>query len=57
MRVFTILFVVAGLATAADKSSEAVKAEEKLWASATVAGDDATLGQVLSDDLTYTFQW
>ena len=54
MRVFPILFAVVGLATAADKSGEAVKAEEKLWASATVAGDEATLGQVLADDLTYT---
>jgi|SRR5215469_9763504 len=54
MRVFTILFAVAGLAMAADKSVEAVKAEEKLWASATVKGDEARLGQVLADDLTYT---
>jgi ketosteroid isomerase-like protein len=54
MRVFTILLVAVGLAMAADKSVEAVKAREKLWASATVAGDEATLGQVLADDLTYT---
>jgi uncharacterized protein (TIGR02246 family) len=54
MRVFTILFAVASLALAADKSSEAVKAAEKSWAAATVAGDEATLGQVLADDLTYT---
>jgi uncharacterized protein (TIGR02246 family) len=54
MRVFTILLVVAGLALAADKSAEAVKAAEKSWASATVAGDEATLGKVLADDLTYT---
>src|SRR6478672_1521969 len=54
MRVFTILFVLADLAMAADKSGEAVKAAEKLWSSATVAGDEATLGQVLADDLTYT---
>jgi len=54
MRLFTILFVVAGLALAADKSAEAVKAAEKSWASATVTGDEATLGQVLADDLTYT---
>ena len=54
MRVFTILFVVAGLALAADKSAEGVKAAEKSWASATVAGNEATLGQVLADDLTYT---
>jgi len=54
MRLFTILFVVAGLALAADKSADAVKAQEKLWASATVAGDEAALGQVLAEDLSYT---
>ena len=54
MRTFSILLVVAGLATAAEKSGEAVKAAEKLWASATVAGDEATLKQVLADDLAYT---
>lgn len=54
MRMFTILFVAAGLVLAADKSGEAVKAQEKLWASATVAGDEAGLRQVLADDLSYT---
>lgn len=54
MRMFTVLFVVAGLAMAADKSAEGVKAAEKSWASATVSGDEATLGQLLADDLTYT---
>jgi uncharacterized protein (TIGR02246 family) len=54
MRLFTILFVIAGLALAADKSADAVKAQEKLWASATVAGDEAALGQVLAEDLSYT---
>jgi len=54
MRLFTILFVIAGLALAADKSADAVKAKEKLWASATVAGDEAALGQVLAEDLSYT---
>jgi ketosteroid isomerase-like protein len=53
MRVFVILSVVAGLALAADQSSE-VKTAEKLWATATVAGHEATLNQVLADDLTYT---
>src|SRR6185295_3308682 len=53
MKLFTILLVVAGLAMAADKS-EAVKAAEKSWASATIAGDEAKLKQVLADDLTYT---
>src|SRR5215467_4566440 len=54
MRLFTILTVIAGLALAADKSADAVKAQEKLWASATVAGDEAALRQVLADDLSYT---
>ena len=54
MKLFTILLLVAGLAMAADKSADAVKAAEKLWASATVAGDEAALGKVLADDLTYT---
>lgn len=45
---------LAGLATAADKSADAVKAAEKTWATATVAGDEASLKQVLADDLTYT---
>jgi ketosteroid isomerase-like protein len=54
MRMFTVLFVVAGLSMAADKSAEGVKAAEKSWASATVSGDEATLGQLLADDLTYT---
>jgi len=54
MRLFTILTVIAGLALAADKSADAVKAQEKLWASATVAGDEAALRQVLADDLAYT---
>jgi ketosteroid isomerase-like protein len=53
MKLFTILLVVAGLAMAADKS-DAVKAAEKSWASATIAGDEAKLKQVLADDLTYT---
>ena len=54
MRVLTLVLVVAGLAVAADKSGDAVKAAEKSWASATVAGDEATLRQVLADDLEYT---
>ena len=54
MRMFTILLVLAGVAMAAEKSGDAVKAAEKSWASATVAGDEATLRQVLADDLTYT---
>ena len=54
MRLITILSVVAGLAMAADKSPDAVKAAEKAWASATVAGDEATLKKILADDMTYT---
>ena len=53
-KMLPILFIVVGLGMAADKSAEAVKAAEKSWASATVADDEATLRQVLSDDLTYT---
>jgi ketosteroid isomerase-like protein len=55
MRLLATLFLVTGLGLAADaKSADAVKAAEKTWASATVAGDEATLKQVLADDLTYT---
>ena len=54
MRLITILTVVAGLAMAADKSAEAVKAAEKAWATATVAANEAALKQILADDLTYT---
>ena len=54
MRLIAILSIVAGLGMAADKSAEAVKAAEKAWASATAAGNEATLKQVLADDLTYT---
>jgi ketosteroid isomerase-like protein len=54
MRLITILFVVAGLSMAADKSADAVKVAEKAWASATVAVNESTLKQLLADDLTYT---
>src|SRR5207245_7663369 len=53
-KMLLILPVVVGLGMAAEKSAEVVKAAEKSWASATVADDEATLKQVLSDDLTYT---
>jgi ketosteroid isomerase-like protein len=46
------LVVLSGVA--ADKASDAVKAAEKAWASATVAGDEAALKELLSDDLSYT---
>ena len=54
MRLLTILSFLVGVGMAADKSADAVKAAEKAWASATVAGQEATLKQVLADDLTYT---
>ena len=54
MRLIAILSVVAGLAMAADKSADAVKAAEKAWASATASGNEATLKQLLADDMTYT---
>ena len=54
MRLFTIVLAVAGLAVAAEKSADGVKSAEKSWATATVAGDEAALRQVLADDLTYT---
>jgi ketosteroid isomerase-like protein len=54
MRLLTILSVLAGVSMAADKSADAVKTAEKAWASATVAGNEATLKLILADDLTYT---
>jgi ketosteroid isomerase-like protein len=54
MRLITILSIVAGLAMAADKSAEGVKAAEKAWASATATANEAALKQILADDLTYT---
>jgi ketosteroid isomerase-like protein len=53
-KLLPVLFVTVGMAMAADKSAEAVKTAEKAWATATAADDEATLRQVLSDDLTYT---
>ena len=54
MRLITILTIVAGMGMAADKSADAVKAAEKAWATATVSATEATLKQVLAEDLTYT---
>lgn len=48
----SVLVFAAGL-TAADRASD-VKAAEKAWAVATVAGDSGKLGELLADDLTYT---
>ncbi len=54
MRLFALSLMVVGMAWASDKSADAVKAAEKAWAEATVAADEATLKQLLADDLTYT---
>ncbi len=54
MRFVALLLVIAGSSMAAEKSEDAVKAAEKAWATAAVAGDEATLNKVLADDLTYT---
>src|SRR5260370_41077952 len=54
MKLITILSVLAVVSMAADKSADAVKAAEKAWASATGAGDEATLKQILADALTDT---
>jgi len=54
MKLLTLLFIMAAMAAAADKSADAVKTAEKSWATATVAGDEATLRQILADDMTYT---
>ena len=53
-KLIAVLTLVAGLGWSADNSAEAVKAAEKAWAAATVAGDEAILKQVLAGDLTYT---
>ena len=54
MRLAIVLLAAVSLAGAADASAEAVKAAEKAWAAATVAGDEAALKTVLADDLMYT---
>jgi ketosteroid isomerase-like protein len=54
MKLLPMLLIAVGTAAAADSKVEAVKAAEKTWATATVAGDEATLKKVLADDLTYT---
>jgi len=53
-KLFPLLALIAGLGFAAERSAEGVKTAEKSWASATVAGDEATLRQLLAGDLTYT---
>ena len=42
------------LLAADPKTADAVKAADKLWASATVKNDKAALDKVLADDLVYT---
>jgi ketosteroid isomerase-like protein len=54
MRLLATWLLMAGVCMAAEKSAETAKAAEKLWAEATVSGDEATLKQVLARDLTYT---
>ena len=49
-----VLWLVVPLNVAAQRTADSVKAAEKAWAAATVAGDEATLKNLLSDDLTYT---
>jgi len=53
-KLFSLLALMACLGFAAERSADGVKAAEKSWASATVAGDEATLKQLLASDLTYT---
>jgi hypothetical protein len=50
----SVLSLFALLGIAAEKTSDAVKAADKAWAAATVAGDEARLKELLSDDLSYT---
>ena len=54
MRWSAILCMTALLSFAADKTVDAVKAAEKSWGAAAVAGNEAVLKQLLADDLTYT---
>jgi ketosteroid isomerase-like protein len=53
-KLLPLLALIAGLSFAAERSADGVKAAEKSWASATVAGDEATLRQLLAGDLAYT---
>jgi uncharacterized protein (TIGR02246 family) len=54
MRLFPIFLIAAGISLAADKTVDSIKAAEKSWAAATVAGDENALGRILADDLSYT---
>ncbi|MCX6634093.1 MAG: nuclear transport factor 2 family protein [Acidobacteria bacterium] len=53
-KLFPLLALMACLGFAAERSADGVKTAEKSWASATVAGDESTLKQLLASDLTYT---
>ena len=53
-KLLSVLALIACLGFAAERSADGVKAAEKSWASATAAGDEATLKQLLASDLTYT---
>jgi uncharacterized protein (TIGR02246 family) len=52
--VLLLLLAAAGGVYAADSQEDTIKAAEKAWAVATVAGDAAALDKLLADDLTYT---
>lgn len=54
MRLLGILLLTAALAFGARNANDAVKAAEKAWAVATVAGDEAALNNLLWDELSYT---
>src|SRR4051812_46202829 len=47
MRLFPIFLIAAGISLAADKTVDSIKAAEKSWAAATVAGDENALGRIL----------
>ena len=55
MKHLFLLAILSAACLAADpKTVEAVKAADKLWASATVKNDKAALDKILADDLAYT---
>jgi ketosteroid isomerase-like protein len=53
-KLLPVMLAAAMAALAAGSPSDAVKAAEKAWAVATVAGDEAALDKLLAGDLTYT---
>ncbi len=55
MKISILLILLATLVAARDnQSADSVKAAEKSWAAATVAGDSAALDKLLAGDLSYT---